>query len=171
MNNNLNNTFGPTDSSDSSAMDAANQFNPALSGSAMSTSPYVSGSNVAGGAYSPTAGTDVDDFDSASDSDRAPAWLKNLSAEQIVDYSQQAGRWVRNNPNAAIAIGAGLVAAVFGYLAVTQASSRRRDNLSEYPNGETYGQPYGNDSLSYDPETQTDTIHAAGNAGYDNTGL
>jgi hypothetical protein len=171
MTNNLNNTFGPTDSSDSSAMDAANQFNPALSGSAMSTSPYVSGSNVAGAAYSPTAGTDMDNFESASDSGGAPAWLKNLSAQQIVDYSQQAGRWIRNNPNAAVAIGAGLVAAVFGYLAVTQASSRRRDNLLEYPNGETYGQPYGNESLTYDPATHTETIHATGNAGYDNTGL
>ncbi len=168
---NPNNTFGPTDSSDSSAMDAANQFNPALSGSAMSTSPYVSGSNVAGTAYSPTAGTDTDSFDTSDDSGGAPAWLKNLNAQQLVDYSQQAGRWIRNNPNAAVAIGAGLLAAVFGYLAVTQASNRRRDDLFRYPNGETYGQPYGNESVSYDPATHTETIHASGNAGYDNTGL
>jgi hypothetical protein len=168
---NQNNTFGPTDSSDSSAMDAANQFDPALSGSAMSTSPYVSGSNVAGAAYSPTAGTDMDSDETSPDSGGAPAWLKNLSAQQIVDYSQQAGRWIRNNPNAAVAIGAGLVAAVFGYLAVTQASSRRRDNLFQYPDGETYGQPYGDESVTYDPATHTETIQAAGNAGYDNTGL
>ena len=70
---NPNNTFGPTDSSDSSAMDAANQFNPALAGSTMSTSPYVSGSNVAGAAYSPTAGTDMDNFESSSGSGGAPA--------------------------------------------------------------------------------------------------
>jgi hypothetical protein len=152
-------------------MDAANQFNPALSGSAMSTSPYVSGSNVTGAAYSPTAGTDTDSFETSADSGGAPAWLKNLNAQQVVDYSQQAGRWIRNNPNAAVAIGAGLVAAVFGYLAVTQASNRRRDDLFEYPNGETYGQPYGNESMTYDPATHTETIHATGNAGYDNTGL
>jgi hypothetical protein len=87
------------------------------------------------------------------------------------DYSQQAGQWIRTNPNAAIAIGAGLVAAVFGFLAVTQATSRRRENLFQYPNGQTYGQPYGNESVTYDPATHTETIHAAGNAGYDNTGL
>ncbi|MBD0254171.1 MAG: hypothetical protein ICV83_00515 [Cytophagales bacterium] len=168
---NQNNTFGALDSSDSSAMDAANQFNPALSGSAMSTSPYVSGSNVAGAAYSPTAGTDQDSFDTSDSSGGAPAWLKNLNAQQLVDYSQQAGRWIRSNPNAAVAIGAGLVAAVFGYLAVTQASGRRRGNLYQYPNGQTYGQPYGNESVTYDPATHTETIHAAGNAGYDNTGL
>jgi hypothetical protein len=171
MINNPNNTFGPTDSSDSSAMDAANQFNPALSGAAMSTSPYVSGSNVAGAAYSPTAGTDTDNFETSSDAGGAPAWLKNLNAEQLVDYTQQAGRWIRNNPNAAVAIGAGLVAAVFGFLAVTQASNRRRGDRYQYPNGDTYGQPYGNESITYDPATHTETIHASGNAGYDNTGL
>ncbi len=171
MNINQNNTFGPTDSSDASAMDAANQFNPALSGSAMSTSPYVSGSNVAGEAYSPTAGSDLDSYENSADSGKVPAWLKNLNAQQVVDYSQQAGRWIRSNPNAAVAIGAGLVAAVFGYLAVTQASNRRRDHLFEYPNGETYGQPYGNESVTYDPATHTETIHAAGNTGHDNTGL
>ena len=137
----------------------------------MSTSPYVSGSNVAGAPYSPSAGTDLDSFDSSADASGGPAWLKNLNAEQLVDYSQQAGRWIRSNPNAAIAIGAGFVAAVFGFLAVTQAINRRRENLLQYPNGQTYGQPYGNESVTYDPATQTETIHAAGNAGYDNTGL
>ena len=168
---NPNNTFGPDDASDSSAMDAANQFNPALSGSAMSTSPYVSGSNVAGSAYSPTAGSDMDSFESPTGSGGAPAWLKNLNAEQLVDYSQQAGRWIRNNPNAAIAIGAGLVAAVFGFLAVSQASNRRRENLYQYPNGQTYGEPYGNESVTYDPATHTETINAGYDVGHDNTGL
>ena len=85
----------------------------------------------------------------------------------MVDYTQQAGQWIRSNPNAAVAIGAGLVAAVFGFLAVTQASNRRRGNLNQYPNGQTYGQPNGNGSVSYNPTTQTKTIHA----GHDNTGL
>ncbi len=170
MTTNPNDPFGPVDSSDSSAMDAANQFNPALSGSAMSTSPYVSGSNVAGEAYSPTAGNDLDSFDSGDESGGA-AWLKNVNTQRLGEYTQQAGQWVRTNPNAAVAIVAGIVATVFGILAITQASGRRRNNGYQYPNGQTYGQPYGNESVTYDPATHTETIHASGNAGYDNTGL
>ncbi len=171
MTTNPNNSFGPIDSSDASAMDAANQFNPALSGSAMSTSPSVSGSNVAGSAYSPTAGTDMDNFESSGSASGGPAWLRNINVQQLGEYSQQAGRWIRTNPNAAIAIGAGLVAGVFGFLAVQQATNRRRENLFQYPNGQTYGQPYGNDSATYNPATHTETINATGNAGYDNTGI
>jgi hypothetical protein len=171
MTNNPNNPFGPVDSSDSNAMDAANQFNPALSGSAMSTSPYVSGSNVAGSAYSPTAGADLDSLESSSDESEGSAWLKNVNAQRLNEYTQQAGQWIRTNPNAAVAIVAGIVATVFGILAITQASNRRRGNLFQYPNGQTYGQPYGNESVTYDPATHTETIHASGNAGYDNTGL
>jgi hypothetical protein len=152
-------------------MDAANQFNPALSGSAMSTSPYVSGSNVAGETYSPTAGNDLDSFEGSDGESGGAAWLKNVNAQRLNEYTQQAGQWVRTNPNAAVAIVAGIVATVFGILAITQASSRRRGNLSQYPNGQTYGQPYGNASASYDPATHTETIHASGNVGYDNTGL
>ncbi len=171
MTNNPDNTFGRTNASDANSMDAANFSNPALSGSAMSTSPYVSGSNVAGSAYSPTAGSDLDSFDSSPDTSGSPAWLQNLNAQKLTDFAQQAGQWIRTNPNAAIAIGAGLVAGVFGFLAVTQAANRRRDAQFEYPNGQPYGQPYGNESLSYDPATHTETIRATGNAGYDNTGL
>jgi|GEM_PF-7029433 len=169
---NPDNTFGRTSASDANSMDAANfsnPSNPALSGSAMSTSPYVSGSNVSGGAYSPSAGSDLDSFGSSADAGKGPAWLQNLNAEKLTDFAQQAGQWIRTNPNAAIAIGAGLVAGVFGFLAVTQAS-RRRDAF-QYPSGQSYGQSYGNESVSYDPATHTETIHAADDAGYDNTGL
>ncbi len=171
MTTNPDNTFGRTSASDANSMDAANFSNPALSGSAMSTSPYVSGSNVAGTAYSPTAGSDLDSFDNSPDAGGGPAWLQNLNVQRLTDLTQQAGQWIRTNPNAAIAIGAGLVAAVFGFLAVTQAANRRRNSLFEYPNGQPYGQPYGNESVSYDPATHTETIHATGDAGYDNTGL
>lgn len=168
---NPNNTFGHGNASDANSMDAANFSNAALSGSAMSTSPYVSGSNVAGGAYSPTAGSDLGRFESSPDAGGNPAWVRNLNAQKLTDLAQQAGQWIRTHPTAAIAIGAGLVAGVFGFLAVTQTGNRRRDALSQYPDSQPYGQPYGNESVSYDPATHTETIHATGDAGYDNTGL
>ena len=168
-----NNTFGPSDSSDGNALDAANQFNPAVTGSASGTS-YTGGAYAAGSSYSSAAGVDAD-LNSPAPADSG----SKLNTQMLADLYNQANRWVRENPTVALSVAAGIAAAVFGVVAATRSTARRRDTFNQYPSGQSYGNAYGNASPGYSPTTQTETIERGGNytssgsdayTGYDSAG-
>lgn len=136
--------------------------NPAIDNAGLSTSPSVGGANPLGSAYSPTAGADLyTSTGSASSSDNAG---NKINMQMVTDFYNRASQWIKQNPALAISAAAGIVAAVTGIIATSQASKRRSGNFqNRYPTGQTYGNVYGSGSVSYNPLTQTESIDTAGN--------
>ncbi len=141
-------------------MDAAYLSNPTLANSSRSASTSTSGSNLAGSsAYSPSADADLStDFASGS-----AASGNNVNMQMVTDFINRAGQWIRENPAGAISAAAGIVSTVFAILAFSQSSRRKNGELNRYPSGETYGNSYGNESVTYNPLTQTESINRGGN--------
>ena len=156
--------------------------NPSIDNVGLNISPSVSSSNIADAAYSPSAGADLTNSTGSSSS---PASAKNVNVQMVTHLYSRASRWISENPALAMRAAVGVVAVVLGIAVASQASRRRSGNADAYPNGETYENPYGSESVSYNPSTQTGNIDRGGNytssgsdsyTGYDsaiggNTGL
>jgi hypothetical protein len=122
--------------------------NPSVDNAGLSIAPTVSGSNIADATYSPMADADQ----SAS-----PALSKNVNTQMVTHLYFRVSRWISENPTLAIGAAVGIVA-VIGIAIANQASKRRSGNAEAYPNGETYENSYGSESVPYNPSMQAGNI-------------
>ncbi len=144
---------------ESNALDAAYLSNPTLADSGRSTVAAAGGSNPAGSGYSPSADADL----STGFAGESASSGSNLNVQLVTDFFNRAGQWIRENPAGAISAAAGIVSTVFAILAFSQSSRRKNGELNRYPSGKTYGNSYGNESVTYNPLTQTESINRGGN--------
>ncbi len=113
--------------------------------SATSGSPYPAspGSDaITGSAYTGRpAGTSADKW----------------NMEKLNDVYSRASRWVKANPALVISAAAGILTGVAGVIALGRPGSKAP--ADRYPGGESYGQPYGQGEISYNPATQTESYN------------
>lgn len=114
------------------------------------------GAAFSGSPYATPVGTDAT-RSSASATGKDASSSKNANMQMLNDAYTKASSWVKANPKVAISAAAGIFAALFGIFGSRRKSGSSRDN--RYPNGQTFGKPYGSGSINYDPTTQTESYN------------